>query len=394
MRSPCSAALLFISLTVVSTLPVGMPALAQNSAEPAYQGMQPLLVQGTQDGFAEGKPKIRHLYLAAPDVLAIVVDTQHLWSAPVQKYVPKPGDTIKRSGPQPYGTKGGQFFWNRFIIRNGVNIGNVVGPKEDHYIPHYQLKGEALNTVWTSDPSHYTLTSDDDVAYRAAGTPTAVFRKSKPEMYEWTDKGKQDGTARHELYLKLPRALTPGKRYTLHFTSGGQLVTPVSFLFDDAKLRTEAIEVTQSGYHPRQTEKLARLFQWLGSGGGVDFSAFKNFQIVDDKTGTTKFQGEIKLSALGDPNRKQAPERTADVGDTLPAPVYRLDFSSFSEPGRYRVVVPGLGTSFSFRIDGNVWGDVAKVTAHGFLNQRSGIALGPPYTKYQRPRNFHPADGV
>jgi endoglucanase len=355
--------------------------------------MQPHLVQGVQDGMATGKPRIRHVYLAAPDVLAIVIDAQNLWSGPVQKYVPQPGDTIKRAGPQNYG-KEKQFFWNRFIIRNGVQIGSVVGLKEDHYIPDFQRKGEGLNVSWAETASNYTLSSRDDAGYRTAASPSAVFRKSKPEMNEWTNKGIQESTARHELYLKLPRPLTPGKSYTLNFAKEGQFGTPVSFVFDDTKLRTEAIEVTQSGYHPRQSEKFARLFQWLGNGGGVDFSSFKNFLIVDDKTGATRFRGEVTLRAAGDPSRKQAPERTADVGDTLPAPLYQIDFSAFSQPGVYRVVVPGLGTSFPFRIDANVWADVTKVTARGFLNQRSGIELGPPYTNYKRPRNFHPADGV
>jgi len=30
----------------------------------------------------------------------------------------------------------------------------------------------------------------------------------------------------------------------------------------------------------------------------------------------------------------------------------------------------------------------------GFLRQRSGIALGAPFTDYERPRNFHPEDGA
>ncbi|MBC8139649.1 MAG: hypothetical protein H8F28_27530 [Fibrella sp.] len=103
-----------------------LTALAQNTAEPAYQGMQPALVQGVQDGMATGKPKIRHVYLAAPDVLAVVVDTQHVWSGPAQKYVPQPGDTIKRSNPQNYGKRGNQFFWNRFIIRDDASISRAV----------------------------------------------------------------------------------------------------------------------------------------------------------------------------------------------------------------------------------------------------------------------------
>ncbi|MBC8140665.1 MAG: glycoside hydrolase family 9 protein [Armatimonadetes bacterium] len=381
------------AIALTACLLPAVSAIAQNNVEPAYQGMQPELMTGVQDGMATGRPKIRHVYLAAPDVLAIVVDAQNLWSAPVQKYVPEPGDKITRSNPQNYG-KGKQFFWNRFIIRNGVQIGNLVGLKEDHYIPSYELKGEKLDTAWAQDTANYSVSSEGDAAYSTATKPVAVFRKSKPEMSEWTNKGVKEGTARHELYLKLPRSLTPGKKYTVQFATGSPFDAPVTFTFTDAKLRTEAIQVTQTGYHPRQTEKTARLFQWLGSGGGVDFAAFKTFLVVDDKTGATRFTGEIKLIAAGDPARKQAPEKTADIGDTLPAPLYNLDFSGFATPGTYRIVVPGLGTSFPFKIGESVWTDVAKLSAHGFLNQRSGIELGLPYTKYKRPRNFHPADGV
>ena len=301
--------------------PCALPAVAQNPANPFYQGAQPELVQGVQDGPASGKPKIRHAYMAAPDVLAFVVDAQQMWSAPVQKYTPQPGDEVRRQRPQNYGN-GKQFFWNRFLIRNGVVLGNLVGPKEDHYIPEYKLEGEKLDTAWADAPANYALTSQDDAPYRTATAPLAVFRKSKPEMREWSG-GKQPSRLRHELFLKLPRALTPGKRYTLGFNNGSPFAAPLSFVFDDTRLRTEAIQVNQAGYHPRQFEKSARLFQWLGSGGGVDFSALKSFMLVDDKTGKEAFRGEIKLRAPGDPNRRIGLFSTPIAEDALPAPVYQ-----------------------------------------------------------------------
>jgi endoglucanase len=70
-----------------------------------------------------------------------------------------------------------------------------------------------------------------------------------------------------------------------------------------------------------------------------------------------------------------------------------MDFSAFSTPGRYRVLVEGIGTSYPFPIAREVWGDAFKVSMAGLLHHRSGIELGPPFTEYKRPRTMHPADG-
>ncbi len=384
-----------LSLAILGYLAVLITpdAHAQNPENPAYQGSQPELVQGIEDGLATGKPKLRHLYLAAPDVLAIVVDAGQLWAGPVLPYVAEPGDDIRRTGPQNYGQQGSQFFGNRQIFRKGVFIGDVVGVKEDFYSPAFKREGEDLNLQRAMTPSNYTISSSDDESFKNSIKPLQVFRKTNPQIWEWTDKNLQESTNRHEIYLKLPHALTPGKRYTLSFGAGSQFAAPVTFVFDDARLRSEAIQVNQAGYHPRQIEKVARMFQWMGDGGAADLSGFTTFQIVDDRSGDVAFKGEIKLLAPGNPNRRMARERDADPDNDLPAPLYELDFSAFSEPGVYRVVVPGLGTSFPFRIDENVWADVTRVSATGFYNQRSGIELKPPYTIRPLPRTMHPADG-
>ncbi len=381
------------AITLLSALVASAPAWAQNPNQPLYQGAQPQLVRGVEGGVANAKPKIRHVYLAAPNILALTVDAGQLWAGPTQPYIAQPGDVIRRGGPQPYGTQGHEFFWNRFIVRGGVQIGNLVGSKEDHYTPSFKLEGEPLNTQWAANVANYRLSSDDDAAYRAAQPPLQLFRKSNPQIWEWTDKGKEEGTVRHDISLKLPRGLIPGKRYTLSFGAGSPFAAPISFVFDDARWRTEAIEVNQAGYHPRQSQKVALLFMWLGDGGGVDFSGFKTFQIVDDQSGKVAFNGEVKWLAAGRPDRKMAPERTADPDNDLPAPLYQLDFSAFGAPGTYRVVVPGFGASFPFRIDENVWADATRVSATGFYNQRSGLDLVAPYTRRPMKRTMHPADG-
>lgn len=366
--------------------------VAQNPAESQYDGMQPDLVSGVEKGMATGRPMVRHVYLAAPDTLAVVVDAQNVWREPLKRYEKQPGDIIRRNRPQQYGTRGNAFYWGRTLIREGEVLGDVVGPNEDHYSPPNRLRGEKLDVGWADKPDSYAMVSIDDPAFENGATPLAVYRKTRIEALEWTDNGVQESSLRHEIYLKLPRPLTPGKNYTVEFRDG-QLTPRVDFLFDDRRLRTEAIQVNQSGYHPRQAEKTAMLSMWMGSGGGVDFSGVSEFLLLDDQTGDVVFRGPVQLRKKAVPGKEMAPEKTDDPGDDLPMEVHQLDFSAFEQPGVYRVVIPGLGASFPFRVDEGVWIDASRMAAHGYFNQRSGIALGPPYSKFTRPRDMHPADG-
>ena len=63
-------------------------------------------------------------------------------------------------------------------------------------------------------------------------------------------------------------------------------------------------------------------------------------------------------------------------------------------PGTYRVCVEGVGCSHPFEIRDDVWRKAFYVSVRGLYHQRSGIEIGPPYTSFRRPRNFHPDDGV
>jgi endoglucanase len=74
--------------------------------------------------------------------------------------------------------------------------------------------------------------------------------------------------------------------------------------------------------------------------------------------------------------------------------VYRMDFGSFSVPGMYRVYVEGVGCSYRFQIDDSVWEKAFLTQMKGLYNQRSGVELGPPYTPFKKPRDFHPDDGA
>lgn len=388
---PCFSALLSVLIAQAAFVP-SLPA--QNAAGPIFTGLQPELISGVEDGLATGKPKVRHLYVATPDTLGLILDAQAIANRPLQPYVKQAGDTVRRFNPLPTGPDGSVYHWHRLINRGGVDIGGLVGLEENFYSPSRIVEGEALDLTLADTPSRYVLTSANDLAFARPVAATAVSRKSKPEVREWVRGGKVASIARHELFLTFPRALTSGKKYVLTVADNPQLPKPLTFTFDDTRLRTEALQVNQNGYHPRQFEKVAFLSLWLGSGGGADFSKFETFQLVDDATSRTEFTGKISLRAPAAPGKTMPANRRIDTTDQLPMATYALDFSAFSQPGKYRVVVPGLGTSFPFEIDGGVWDRAARISARGYLSQRAGLALGPPLIDYVRPRNLHPADGI
>jgi len=56
-------------------------------------------------------------------------------------------------------------------------------------------------------------------------------------------------------------------------------------------------------------------------------------------------------------------------------------------------VVEGVGCGYPFEIGPQVWEKAFVVQMRGFYNNRSGIALGPPVSTFERPRALHPADG-
>jgi len=113
------------------------------------------------------------------------------------------------------------------------------------------------------------------------------------------------------------------------------------------------------------------------------------FRVLDVQTGKAVFEGKTRLSASRTARNEDAYKNNHNGAD-----VWEMDVSRLTTPGTYRVSVAGVGCSYPFRIADDVWRRAFITSARGFYHQRSGIALGPPYTTYRRPRCFHPADGV
>src|SRR5439155_19345420 len=108
----------------------------------------------------------------------------------------------------------------------------------------------------------------------------------------------------------------------------------------DPNRYSPAIHVNQEGYAPGFTKK-ATVGYYLGNLGELSITAAAGFKLVDAVSGAQVFTGTLV--------------RHRDVGYTYtPLPyqaVYDANFTSFTTPGVYRLVVPGLGSSLPFAIN-------------------------------------------
>jgi endoglucanase len=249
------------------------------------------------------------------------------------------------------------------------------GEKVTRYTPE-------LSTAAATQASSFTVKSDQDVGYGAAGkSPTSCFRKKKLSGHSqgnWVSSDyAYEYTYHHWIYLKLPSSLQQGMAYTLEAAAATNLdVTSLPFTFDISSSRSEAVHVNLVGYAPDAPHKAADLYAWLGDGGARDYKSFEGnkvylYDVVAKQPVEVGKVAPWKASA-------------SDVGgyNLTRSAVWNVDFSSFSIPGTYRLVVDGVGCSQDFQIGSGIYGDPFRITIRGFfymrLGQDNAAKLTPP----------------
>jgi len=260
------------------------------------------------------------------------------------------------------------------------------------YISKLDIKSAAL-------AASYSITSEDDARYTAPLQPTKVGRKSKaadtlsffrPEKF----------VLDHWIYLVLPQPLQRGCTYTVRTKDQSH-----TFLFHDFHLRSETIHVNQIGFTP-EAPKFAYLSHWMGDLGGANLDAFtdKPFHLVRVATNETVFRGKVakrKDTASGKPLTTSKVDGTPfnmakkgnDPKNFTEADVFQCDFSTYKEPGEYRVIVEGLGCSFPFEIENDIYRKAYYTISRGLFFQRAGVEKEvEPGLNY--PRDHHPDDGL
>ncbi len=136
------------------------------------------------------------------------------------------------------------------------------------------------------------------------------------------------------------------------------------------------IKVDQVGYSPG-APKIA----FITAPG----SSPQSFSIKRTSDNGVAFQGKLSSAA-----------HDSNTGDDVQA----ADFSGLRELGRYYIDVPGVGRSWNFDVNPNVYARAYQLAMLGFYGQRCGTAvdLGPDFPGYKHPAchlkgEFHPSSG-
>lgn len=329
-----------------------------------------LLFAASEPGqWTDGTPTVTQVYPVSDDILAVEIETGKVIPGQQYTYRSQSSDLVTDEG---------------VLKRNGESLGYIVGRNSDILYTFDRYQGRDIRQRWLDTTRNYRLTSTTDRAFETEQPPQTVFRKSKPIGFAETADGRQPAM-RHTVYLKLATPLAIGNSYTLAFE--GQALEAQTIVYDPQQIRSEAVHVSQIGFRPNDPTKVGFLSTWMGAGGGLDYSEGMPFWLVDTQTEEIVYEGKTRLSVPAD----QLEDPYRNYNETN---VYALDFHDFQQPGNYQLCVETVGCSFSFPIDNSVWQSTFMTSARGLYHQRSGIAIGGPYTQFSRPRAFHPEDGV
>jgi len=287
------------------------------------------------------------------------------------------------------------------IVMLHFDDGYVIHHERGHARSDEKVVVDPLDTAAASRAASYEIVSADDPAYAAARHPVEVGRKSKGTDFAWFVDTWVDGHAvntrpdhasEHWLYLFLPEPMKRGGTYSVRTGALATNGREWKLKFDERTARSEAVHVNLLGYVPSAPQKFAYAFHWMGDRGSLDLKAYEGrpFHLIDQQTGESVFDGKL---AFRMPATQQETFHKSDSppdGNFLKADVYECDFSAFDRPGRYVVAVEGIGCSFPFRIDADVYREAFRTVARGLYHNRSGIALTEPYTEFTRPAPHNP----
>ena len=272
------------------------------------------------------------------------------------------------------------------------------------------IYNKLLDTTAIYDLNRYLVTSPTDGQFGSGGRrPTHMGRKTKAG--EVNDLFSQPNfVLEHWVYLQLPSPLKQGNTYTLSLGGLATNTNTVTFTFDAANLRSEAVHVTQLGLLP-DAPKYAYISQWMGDfangtivDGKGEFAAYegKRFDVVRVNDGSSVFNGTVQARKRyrdGSPQTNGPNDARSfwwpcgcDFGQNHSfSDVLEADFSDLTTPGDYKVVVQDMGSSYAFEISEHAYRDPFNYVLRGIGFQRQGVVLDLPDGRI-RPRDFHPDD--
>jgi hypothetical protein len=175
------------------------------------------------------------------------------------------------------------------------------------------------------------------------------------------------------LYLQLRNPIPTNQAVTVQNPDGRLWSADVHFSARTEPLRwSPAIHVNEVGYGPADPKK-AMIGYFLGSLGEMDVAGDgenPGFSLVEMASGREVFHGNLVA------------RKDEGFGFDCYQKVFEADFSSFRQPGEYRLKVAGLGASYPFLINDGVAATFARTYALGLYHQRCGADNELPFTRF------------
>lgn len=182
------------------------------------------------------------------------------------------------------------------------------------------------------------------------------------------------------LYLQLSEALPQDQSIEVKNPSKKLWPASMRFIATNAPQRwSPEIHVNQVGYLASRAKK-AMIGYYLGSLGEMN---------LNDKAkpnSDTNSNLQFKLIQAQSGKEVFAHPLTPRPDHGFPYQCYQqvleADFTEFKTPGEYRLLIPGLGSSFPFFISDDIAGAFARTYALGIYHQRCGTANALPFTRF------------
>jgi endoglucanase len=320
-----------------------------------------------------GWPRVTLVDAAAPDVLHVVVQTGEVVRGKQVPYVKEPGDVVHRS------------ITGTTVTRNGRELGGLVGKDESLLFPFERVLLSDFTPERWRQVTRALVRSAEDPEYRGGRPPEAVHLKTRPFEVSRVGGWQFEAPLEHHFYFRLPKPLVQGATYGLSVADAGPAIPP--YTHAPRTTRSEAVHVSQVGFRPDDPSKRAFLSTWTGTGGGLRYPEGLPFEVVEEETSASVFEGVLRLARRAEDHDDRASH------SHVKADVHEADFSPLTRPGVYRVLVKGIGTSFPFPVADDAWRKAFVTSARGFYHQRRSVELGPPFTDYVRPPGLDPRHG-
>ncbi len=267
---------------------------------------------------------------------------------------------------------------------------------EKNFAECHEFTSSICPDIWNSGPINeasakntatYTITSTDDPNYTTSINPSSISYKAKIEgslMSYW-------------VYLQLPDELTEDKTYTLSWGDLASNRSSETFTFNTRNLRSESIHINQVGYAPNAGMKYAYIYQWMGTDGGTDFSSCEgnNFYLLRNSDNSIVYSSADYGKSVQLRSELQLENTSFSNIGWHGSDIWECDFSEIGitvniAPGEYRIAVEGIGCSFPFRIDKDVYTDLAYLLTRGLYHQRSGPERTTEHTPFVKPVDHTP----